>query len=152
MSGYKTHCSFNVFLALPALVGAQFYMHKPESVYLATFVGAFVYTTFFMSPDLDLVHNIRLRSVRGFFSVPFRAYSNVFCHRGVSHSFLFGSLTRIMWLGGIALMAFFLLYQTLPSTNSFLHCCKQYKGFLIYGFAGICLADWCHLLLDLKLR
>lgn len=152
MSSYKGHCSFNTFLALPALVAAQHYYIRPEPVLLTTFIAAFLYTTFFMSPDLDLVHNIRIRSIRGFFSLPFRAYSYVFKHRGISHSFIFGSATRILWLMGIALMIFFLFYQTLPSESSFLRCCTHYKPYLIFGLAGICLADWCHLLLDLKMR
>ncbi len=152
MSNYKGHCSFNICVALPVLVAAQFYFLHPQPFLLYTFMGAFVYTTFFMSPDLDLVHNIKLRSLRGFFSIPFRAYSQLFKHRGISHSFFWGSLTRIAWLGGLGLLVFFLVYQTLPSEAYFKFYWKAYKPILLYGFAGICLADWSHLLLDLKLR
>ena len=152
MSSYKGHCSFNILFALPALIAAQMYFFNPNPAFSFTFIGAFVYTTFFMNPDLDLVHNIKLLSLRGFFSLPFRAYSGVFKHRGISHSFFLGSLTRIAWLFGISFLLFILVFQTFPSKTSFFLYWKQYKPFLLYGFAGICLADWCHLLLDLKLR
>ena len=152
MSNYKGHCIFNVLYALPALIAAQFYILHPKPLYLFIFIGAFIYTTLFMNPDLDLVHSIKLWSVRGIFSLPFRAYSSVFKHRGVSHSFFLGSLTLIAWLGGIALLVFFFIYQTLPSKSNFMHYWTNYKPFLFYGLTGISIADWCHLILDLRLH
>ncbi|NGX62142.1 MAG: hypothetical protein K940chlam9_01636 [Chlamydiae bacterium] len=150
MANYKTHSSFNLFLALPIFVVGIYYLLGPSSSYLLTFIGVFAYSTLFMSPDLDLVHNIKLKSLRGVLSLPFRFYSQVFKHRGISHSFFFGSFTRILWLGGIAFLLFFLLYQALPSQKNFLLFYNQHKLYLLYGVAGICLADWCHLLLDIK--
>jgi uncharacterized metal-binding protein len=152
MSNYKGHCAFNTLVALPLLVAAQFYIIHPKSIFLFIFAGAFVYTTFFMNPDLDLVHKIKLFSLRGLFSLPFRAYSTIFKHRGISHLPLLGSLTRLVWLLGIALLIFFLIYQTLPSKAGLAYYWSHYKCFFIYGFAGVVLADLCHLLLDLKLR
>lgn len=150
MSSYKGHCAFNILLALPLLAVAQFYFFHPKPHLLFVFIGTFMYTTLFMSPDLDLVHNIKLFSLRGFFSLPFRAYSKVFKHRGISHSFFLGFLTRIGWLVGIALVIFFIFYQTLPSETTYLTTWKHYKPFFLYGLVGICLADWAHLLLDMK--
>jgi uncharacterized metal-binding protein len=152
MSNYKGHCAFNVFFALPALVAFQFYFLHPQPLLVGTFIATFVYTTLFMNPDLDLVHRIKLTSLRGIFSLPFRAYSTLFKHRGISHSFFLGSLTRIAWLSGVGLLLFYLTYKTLPSMASFLFFWQRNKPLLLYGFAGICLADWCHLLLDLKLK
>lgn len=150
MSNYKTHTKFNLLLALPVLTAGIYYFLTPPHVYLGVFVGTFAYSTLFMTPDLDLVHQVKLRSLRGFFSLPFRYYSRFFRHRGLSHSLLFGSLTRILWLGGVALLIFYLIYQTLPSEKSFLLYFKKYKPFILYAFTGICLADGCHLLLDSK--
>ncbi len=152
MSGYKTHSSFNLFLALPALVAADYYfLHTPYSL-LLTFISSFAYTTLFMSPDLDLVHNIKITSLRGLLSLPFRFYSKVFSHRGISHSFFFGSLTRIVWLFCLATLIFFLLNKTLPTAYSLKKFYRIYEDYLLYGLAGICLADWCHLLLDIKIK
>src|ERR1700733_14374310 len=131
MSNYRGHCAFNILLALPVCIAAQFYILHPQSAFLLTFAGTFIYTTLFMSPDLDLVHNIKLPSVRGILSLPFRAYSSVFKHRGISHSFFWGSLTRIGWLSGVALLIFFILYETLPSTSSLVFYWKYYRSFLL---------------------
>jgi len=103
-----------------------------------------------MNPDLDLAHKIKLISLRGFLSLPFRWYSLVFRHRGISHSLIFGSLTRLAWLGGMAALLFFLVYKALPSTRSFYATYYAYKYYIWYAAAGMCLADWSHLLLDIK--
>lgn len=152
MSSYKGHCTFNLFMGLPVLMALFYYFLQPKPIFLYVFIGMYAYTTFFMNPDLDLVHKIKITSIRGFFSLPFRAYSSIFKHRGISHSFFFGSLTRIFWLTGLGFLIFFLIYQTLPASSNFGYFWKNYKYFILYGFAGICLADWCHLILDLKIK
>jgi len=152
MASYKTHSTFNIFLALPALlVGIYYFIHPPYAL-LVTFIATFAYCTLFMNPDLDLAHNIKLLSIRGILTLPFRLYSLVFKHRGISHSLIFGSLTRIIWLAGMALLVFYLVYKALPSTHNFYAYYKYYKFYIWYAAAGICLADWSHLLLDIKVR
>ncbi|MCH9627683.1 MAG: hypothetical protein S4CHLAM2_13250 [Chlamydiales bacterium] len=152
MANYKTHSTFNIFLALPALLVGIYYSLHPPYALLLTFVITFTYCTLFMSPDLDLVHNIKLVSLRGVLSLPFRLYSRVFKHRGLSHSFLFGSLTRIVWLAGMAFLVFFLICEVLPSKHSFMAYYGAYKYYIWYAGAAICLADWSHLLLDIKIQ
>lgn len=152
MANYKTHSAFNIFLMLPGLVAAIYYFLHPPQALLITFIVTFAYCTLFMNPDLDLVHNIKIMSLRGLLSLPFRFYSKIFKHRGISHSPLFGSLTRILWLGGIALLIFYFIDKALPSARDFKIFYKHYKYFIWYGGAAICLADWSHLLLDIKVR
>lgn len=152
MANYKTHSVFNLCCALPALVAAAYYYIYPPYVLLVTFVITFVYCTLFMNPDLDLAHKIRLFSLRGILTLPFRLYSVIFSHRGISHSLLFGSLTRIGWLAGMSLLVFYLLHQTLPASRDFYAYYRMYKYYIWYGAAGVCLADWSHLLLDIKIR
>jgi uncharacterized metal-binding protein len=152
MASYKTHSVFNIFLALPALLAGIYYFLHPPYVLLMTFVVTFAYCTLFMNPDLDLAHNIKLFSLRGVLTLPFRLYSLIFKHRGLSHSLLFGSLTRILWLAGMGLLVFYIVYETLPSTYSFAAYYKHYKYYIWYAAAGMCLADWSHLLLDLRIR
>lgn len=152
MASYKTHSVFNIFLALPALLTGIYYFLHPPYALLMTFVVTFAYCTLFMNPDLDLAHNIKLFSLRGVLTLPFRLYSLVFKHRGLSHSLLFGSLTRILWLAGMGLLVFYIVYETLPSTYSFAVYYKHYKYYIWYAAAGMCLADWSHLLLDLRVR
>ncbi len=150
MANYKIHSTFNLCLALPLLVTGIYYIFHPARDFLLTFIAAFGYSTLFMNPDLDLANKIKLVSIRGFLTLPFRSYSLIFRHRGISHSLFFGSATRILWLTGIGALIFYLLYKTLPSEKALSTLYYSYKYYLFYAFAGICLADWSHLLLDLK--
>lgn len=150
MSQYKTHTKFNLLLALPLLLAGLFYFIHPRREYAITFASTFVYSTLFMNPDMDLAHQIKLRSLRGVLSLPFRLYSRVFKHRGLSHSLVFGSLTRIVWLSAIALLIFYLTNQILPSKTSFVKFFHRYEPFILFGFFGVFIADLCHLLLDMK--
>jgi len=152
MSQYKQHSKFNIFIALPILLAGAFYFMHPHSYSLLTFAGTFVYSTLFMSPDMDLAYQIRLRSIRGILSLPFRSYASLFKHRGLSHNIILGSATRILWLIGWGCLIFFVIYQSLPAKSTVLKFYKAYQPYFLYGFAGICLADWCHLLLDIKVK
>jgi uncharacterized metal-binding protein len=148
MSNYKTHVAFNLFLALPVTTAGAYYLYEPSRPFLITFILAFFYGTCFMNPDLDLIHQIKLFSIRGILTLPFRFYSKIFKHRGLSHSILFGTATRVLWLAGVALLLFYLVYQAVPSKNTFLFYLNHYKPYLFHGLAGIVLADLCHLILD----
>lgn len=150
MAMYKEHAKFNIFIALPILLGAMYYFLHPVRDLMLTFSGAFVYSTLFMNPDLDLANQIRLFSIRGFLTLPFRSYAKFFSHRGLSHNVVLGSLTRIAWLMGWACLIFLALYKTLPSKGTLLSFYKHYHPFILYALAGVCLADWGHLLLDRK--
>jgi uncharacterized metal-binding protein len=150
MPDYKTHSTFNLCLALPILVVGAYYGLRPDNIFLYLFIGTYVYCTLFMSPDMDFANKIKLMSLRGFLTLPFRSYSMVFSHRGISHSVFFGSLTRIVWLAALGMMIFFLIYQALPSEKSIVSFYQEHKLYFFYVIAAICLADWSHLLLDLK--
>ena len=148
MSNYKGHCSFNILLTLPVLIVAGYFLLHPNWEWSLTFSLAFLYGTFFMSPDLDLAEKIRLFSLRGFLTLPFRSYSKFFHHRGLSHSILFGTLTRILWLSLWAVILFFVIYQSLPSTKPIIASFQAHKWFFIYGISGLFAADISHILLD----
>jgi len=150
MSNYKTHSKFNIFLALPLLIGGCHYFMNSHPHHLMTFAGAFIYSTLFMSPDMDLAYQIRLLSLRGLFSIPFRSYAQFFSHRGLSHHLLLGSFTRILWLAFWGFFIFFAIYKSTPKEASLFKFYARHKLFILYGLAGVCFADWCHLLLDNK--
>lgn len=150
MPCYKTHVNFNCFLALPVATAAIYFVESPPTSLLIAFASAFCYSSCFMSPDLDLIHQIKVFSLRGILTLPFRYYSKIFKHRGLSHSFLFGTATRVLWLGGIAVLLFYLFYQAIPSERLFLSYFNEYRDYVLYGLAGAVLADWCHLALDYR--
>jgi uncharacterized metal-binding protein len=58
---------------------------------------AYLFSTFFLSPDLDL-DRCRARSRWGIFGMLWYPYSKIFRHRGISHSIIFGMVTRILYL------------------------------------------------------
>ena len=149
MAQYKTHAKFNLFIALPCLAIACYYLFHPSWTLLSFFSGCFAYGTLFMSPDMDLAHQIKFFSIRGILTSPFRLYSKLFSHRGLSHSILFGTLTRLLFLASISLLILYLINQTLPSTDTFLSFLKTHQNYLSYSLAGLFLADLCHLLLDI---
>ena len=150
MSNYRTHVTFNLLFGLPLVASGAYYFYEPPIYFFLTFILSFCFATCYMNPDLDLIHLIKPFSLRGILTLPFRFYSRFFKHRGLSHSIWFGTATRVIWLFGVALLIFYLVYQTIPSEKTFLFYLNSYKLYLIYALAGIVLADFFHLVLDYR--
>ncbi|MDJ0652204.1 MAG: DUF2227 family putative metal-binding protein [Simkaniaceae bacterium] len=150
MATYKKQAQFNIFIALPILLGAMYYFLHPIRDLMLTFSGAFVYSTLFINPDLDLANQIRLFSIRGFLALPFRVYAKFFSHRKLSHNVIVGSFTRMAWLMGWGCLISLALYKAPPSKGTLVSFYKHYQPFILYVLAGVCLADWSHLFLERK--
>jgi uncharacterized metal-binding protein len=99
-----------------------------------------------MSPDLDLANQIKLFSIKGLFTLPFRFYSVFFRHRGLSHNPIFGSFTRILWLGGFIYLLFYFFDKPIIFKKEFLKILRS--SYFLYGLFGVVLSDFCHLILD----
>jgi uncharacterized metal-binding protein len=96
---------------------------------------------------MDLAYKIKWYSLRGLLSIPFRSYSRVFRHRGISHRLILGSLTRIVWLSLFILAILYLgdwMFFSIKDLSLF----YTHKQDILYGFSGICLADIAHIFLD----
>jgi uncharacterized metal-binding protein len=107
MPSGKTHLRIELIL-LP-LWAALFYFFVDTSWQAgALFAGAYLFSSLLLSPDLDLRHNRSRRrwGLLGFIWIP---YTKIFKHRGVSHSVLWGTLTRLGYLGLLALLIAFAL-------------------------------------------
>lgn len=105
MPSGKTHLRIELFL-LPIWV-ALFYLFIDTSWRTgALFAGAYLFSSLLLSPDLDLRHNRSRRrwGLLGFIWIP---YTKIFKHRGVSHSVFLGTLTRLGYLGVLALLIAF---------------------------------------------
>lgn len=105
MPSGKTHLRIELIL-LPVWV-ALFYLFIDASWQAgALFAGAYLFSSLLLSPDLDLRYNRSRRrwGLLGFIWIP---YTKVFKHRGVSHSLLLGTLTRLGYLGAFALLIAF---------------------------------------------
>lgn len=146
MANYRTHSTFNLFIALPLLLAGGYYYLHLKFMPLTAFGTIFAYGTLFLSPDLDLAYQIKLKSLRGLLTLPFRPYSRLFRHRGLSHVPFIGTLTRVVWLALIILASFYILNM---GHQPFLSFIKAHRETFIFSLAGLASADLCHLLLDL---
>lgn len=102
MPAGTTHLRIEL-ITLPLWI-ALFYLFIDTSwLSVALFGGAYLFSSLFLSPDLDLRHNAARRrwGVLGFIWLP---YTKIFKHRGVSHSLLFGTLTRLGYLALLAVL------------------------------------------------
>jgi uncharacterized metal-binding protein len=148
MPKYSTHATFNLTLSFPLiLAGLYIYIH-PTNLQLAVFSLAFIYTTLFMHPDMDVAHKIKKSSLRGILSLPFIGYAKIFKHRGISHTLMLGSLTRILWLSIFILIVSYVGNLCFFTKKSLVLYCILYQQELLYGLIGIFTADASHLFLD----
>ncbi len=140
MPSYKTHIALNLSLGLPLSLAALKYTVQLTPYEMASFALAFVYGTYFLHPDMDLARNIRLFSLKGLLTLPFRPYSYLFRHRGISHMPIIGTLTRVIWLLVFLWTLFTLLKWVFPIDWN--------QPYLWFGLAGLAIADLFHVVLD----
>lgn len=174
MPNLKTHNRVNTWLMLPLSVGSFYYYVTANYQLLIAFSVSFLYATFFASPDMDLANQIKLISLRGFLTLPFRIlYAPFVKHRGASHSLLFGTIGRLMTMIIFILMIIFVyrcgqtivmkgfiatyhlknlfLYSLETITFSFLSINKlsaEKQMVLAFGLGGFLVADISHIALD----
>lgn len=151
MANYKTHTLFNLSLFLPATTLLLFYLLHPSRSDLIGYCASFAYGTLYMCPDADVADKIKLLSIRGIMTLPFRPYSRLFAHRGISHWLVIGTATRVIWLASLFIVPY-MIYQRSFSFYPLISFYKAYKSTIIYALSGLCLSDFGHLLLDIPIR
>ena len=151
MASYKTHTLFNLSFFLPATALLLFYLFHPSRADLIAYSASFVYGTLYMGPDADVADKIKLLSLRGIMSLPFRPYSKLFAHRGISHWLIIGTATRIIWLASLLIIPY-IIYKRSFSLYPLVSFYTTYKSTIIYALSGLCLSDFGHLLLDIPVR
>jgi uncharacterized metal-binding protein len=151
MPSGKTHRIVELAL-LPGLTAGYVVLLRPSPTELAAFTGTYAFSSLFLSPDLDLQHNdARKRwGPLGFLWVP---YAKIFKHRGMSHSLVWGPLTRLLYLtvvfGGIALALVALGLVPPPSFDAPGSKSVSLNGqWLLALGAGLYLPHVLHVLLD----
>lgn len=146
MPNYKTHVKINCLVLFPAHLAAVYFFINQSLAPLAIFSATFIYATFFMNPDLDLRHSFRLTSLRGILTLPFLGYSRFFKHRGLSHHWLIGTCSRLVWLAILAGVIGFFACELRPEIM--IKYFQDHYLELAYGCAGVFCADLSHLLTD----
>jgi uncharacterized metal-binding protein len=117
------------------------------------FTLAYAAGTFLLSPDLDLaeghVNSKRYWGVLGFLWAP---YGMLFSHRGISHTWILGPLTRLAYLALMVGIAFGLLSLVFPGVRlpalppSFTF--ADMWPALMPPLLGYYLSQWLHLMAD----
>jgi len=105
MPGGKTHLRIELgLLGLMSAGGAVLWWQGTiGEKELGAFLGAYLFSSLFLSPDLDLWES---RATRRWWigRILWYPYSKVFRHRRASHHLILGPLTRIVYLGGLVLL------------------------------------------------
>ncbi|HDL85159.1 MAG TPA: hydrolase [Candidatus Acetothermia bacterium] len=106
MPSGKVHLRIEMII-LVALIAVGCYLSQVRLVsgaYAGVFLGAYLFSSLFLSPDLDLKRSDPFRRW-GLARVLWVPYARLFHHRALSHHIILGPLTRIAYLGGIVSLA-----------------------------------------------
>ena len=170
MPSGKVHNAINT-LSLLALSGGYSYAYsshlfKLEPGAVLTFAAAFVAGTFLLSPDLDLAEqHVSIKNNWGWLGFLWVPYGWVFSHRGISHSWIVGPLTRLLYLALLlALPIYFLrdpilhlklegvtrgpIFDLLTSFKNFWRKPEVARDTLLALAAGYYISQWLHLIAD----
>ena len=139
MSGER-HLQIELLLWLPLTVG--FYFLTTSFTYALIFGGTYLASSLLLSPDLDLKEN-RARRRWGFLHFIWWPYVKVFKHRGMSHSLLFGPITRLGYLAFLVALVLFVLKISLPQLSL-----NMSAPVLVTLISGLYAPNVLHVLLD----
>lgn len=123
----------------------------PET--LKTFSLSYLVGTFLVTPDLDLAENrVQARNNWGLLGLLWIPYGALFSHRGLSHTWLVGPLTRLVYLALLALALGWAAAQVGPYFG-YHFSVKAELGengaeLAVGALTGYYLSQWLHLLAD----
>jgi uncharacterized metal-binding protein len=144
MPNGKTHNAINMAALVVATGIALATKQQLEQPVLLIGASAYIAGTFYLSPDLDLANRKRVVSKQawgklGWLWVP---YGWMFRHRGMSHSWLVGPLTRLGYLALLCapILALFKLLPLTPPTID--------PNWLVAAGLGFYASQWLHLIAD----
>lgn len=155
MPSGKRHEDINISLLGLGLAAYHFQvqpLHTSEPTMLAFSLGYFA-GTFLITPDLDLADKkVRAKTNWGWLGWMWVPYGWCFSHRGLSHSWIVGPLTRIIYLLGIAGLVYSLGvvvfgYLGIKVSLAFL-LDRQIQSFIWPAVLGYYVSQWLHLVVD----
>jgi len=142
----KTHLKIELAVWAACAVGSVFLRAMGALSWTAggSFLCAYLFSSLFLSPDLDLA---RSRASRrwGIGRIVWFSYAALCRHRRVSHHLLLGPLTRIAYLGGIVLGLLFGLAFATGRSVSFSRPSWQVVAAIL---SGLYLPNQIHILVD----
>lgn len=144
---------------LPLVLGVFWYWVNPRLGIQYQWHGmllfglSYLFSSLMFSPDLDLRHN-RSRNNWGILGCVWLPYTKIFKHRGLSHSLLFGTVTRLFYLcimvafavlGAWAIQRYLLLTDWQVPSFQVDHFSYYWIGIL---FVGLWLPNAIHIITD----
>ena len=113
------------------------------------FLGAYLFSSLLMSPDMDLVRS-RPQSRWGVFRLLWLPYAVCFRHWGISHNLVFGPMTRIVYLALVVCTVLALLHYSFGVELGFLEHWREdlYSVPLWAIGVGLFLPNELHILVD----
>ncbi len=117
---------------------------------LIAFTVGYLFSLFFISPDLDLAR-CEARRRWGPFGIIWFPYDKLFRHRGISHSLLFGTATRLIYLAVILGLPAFAVAAQLewsPPGNFDYNSVLPYLPVLLGFIVGCYIPDVIHCTVD----
>ena len=123
----------------------------PET--LKTFSLSYFIGTFLVTPDLDLAENrMQARNNWGLLGMLWIPYGALFSHRGLSHSWIVGPLTRLLYLACLGLALSWAAAQVGPyfgySFSFKAELVQNWPELAIGALSGYYLSQWLHLIAD----
>jgi len=123
----------------------------PET--LQTFSLSYLVGTFLVTPDLDLAEGrMQARNNWGLLGMLWIPYGALFSHRGLSHTWIIGPLTRLIYLALLALALSWAAAQVGPyfgySFSVRAELGENWPELALGALSGYYLSQWLHLLAD----
>lgn len=117
------------------------------------FAISYLIGTFLVTPDLDLADNhVRAKSNWGLLGLLWVPYGELFKHRGLSHTWLVGPLTRLVYMVVVALALSWLASAVAPyfgySFSIRAELGENWRELVLGALAGYYLSQWLHLIAD----
>lgn len=156
MPSGTAHETINM-VALAGVGSAYYYYYGPpvawDNPLIWSFLAGYLIGTFWITPDLDLAtQSVRPKQRWGALGWIWVPYGKIFPHRGLSHSWILGPGTRVLYLLALAAAVMGLLDWVFAQIGrefippwSWEH---QVPPALLSATAGYYLSQWVHLVAD----
>lgn len=151
MPSGRVHEAINLTALAGGAVVYLAYGGSPEEPRALAFVLAYLAGTFLLSPDLDLAERgVRPQRRWGILGFLWRPYGWMFRHRGLSHTWFLGPLTRLGYLMALGGFLAFLVHGVGRSLGAEVALVSPRWPPAVWGFAllGYYLSQWLHLVAD----
>jgi uncharacterized metal-binding protein len=120
---------------------------------ITTFSASYLVGTFLVTPDLDLAEQgVRAKSNWGLLGMLWIPYGAMFSHRGLSHTWLVGPMTRLIYMVVVALAISYVASAIAPffgyTFSIRTQLVRNGQELAIGALIGYYLSQWLHLVAD----